>query len=225
MPEEPSQQPSPNTLVTAVAFEGGIAVLAVAAGWMVGQHPLDAMHYARGDLLVGFAAGLVPMLVLMPCIWIPIGPFRRMLRVVDDLLVPLFRGCNLLDFAIIAVLAGLGEEMFFRTIVQEGLASQFPAPDGVWMGLAFSALLFGMAHWITPAYGIIAGAIGAYLGAIWLWSGNLLVPVTAHAVYDFLALVYLVKIRRPGPKVEVKQDEPQGQEGPRSDEEHEEKKG
>ena len=196
MSERPPEPP-PNTLIAAVAFEGGIAVLAVVAGWLIGRRPLDEMHFGFRDLLLGLAAGLPPLLILVPCIRFPVGPLREMLRVVDELLTPLFRGCNLLDFAVIAVLAGLGEEMFFRSIVQEGLASLMPGPVAVWIGLSFSAILFGLAHWVTPAYGVIAGLIGAYLGGIWLWSGNLLVPIVAHATYDFLALIYLVKLRRP----------------------------
>ena len=49
---------------------------------------------------------------------------------------------------------------------------------------------------ITPTYGVLAALIGVYLGWVWLASGNLLAPVVAHALYDFVALVVLVR----GPK-------------------------
>jgi hypothetical protein len=65
----------------------------------------------------------------------------------------------------------------------------------VWIGLAVAALLFGLAHFITPTYAVLAGTMGLYLGWLWIDTGNLLVPITAHAVYDFLALAYLAKIR------------------------------
>ena len=35
--------------------------------------------------------------------------------------------------------------------------------------------------------------IGAYLGLLWLLSRNLLAPMITHALYDFGALVYLVR--------------------------------
>ena len=34
------------------------------------------------------------------------------------------------------------------------------------------------------------GLIGLYFGGLRLWTGNLLAPIAAHAVYDFLALIY-----------------------------------
>ena len=56
-----------------------------------------------------------------------------------------------------------------------------------------ASLLFGIAHAITPAYLVLAALIGEYLGGLWLWTGNLLAPIIAHAGYDFIALWYLAK--------------------------------
>ena len=39
--------------------------------------------------------------------------------------------------------------------------------------------------------------MGLLLGGLWIATGNLLVPIVAHAVYDFLALVWLVKFEGP----------------------------
>ena len=55
--------------------------------------------------------------------------------------------------------------------------------------------MFGLAHSVTRTYAILATIIGLYFGWLWLATGNLLVPITTHAVYDFLALVYFVRIR------------------------------
>ena len=58
-----------------------------------------------------------------------------------------------------------------------------------WPGLAVASLLFGLLHPITPTYVAIAALLGAYLGAVWLATGNLLTVIVAHALYDFVALV------------------------------------
>ena len=58
-------------------------------------------------------------------------------------------------------------------------------------------MLFGAVHLITGTYGIIAAAIGLYLGLLWVASGNLLVPIVTHAAYDFVALVYLLRVWSP----------------------------
>jgi membrane protease YdiL (CAAX protease family) len=56
--------------------------------------------------------------------------------------------------------------------------------------------LFGLLHFITPSYALFAGLTGLYLGGLWILTRNLLVPITAHGAYDFLALVYLTRVRR-----------------------------
>ena len=56
---------------------------------------------------------------------------------------------------------------------------------------------FGAAHLITWTYAIIVCVIGAYLGWIYLATGNLLAPAVTHAVYDFAALWFLVAFYRP----------------------------
>ena len=121
------------------------------------------------------------------------------------MLVPLFRECRLLDLAVISALAGLGEEMLFRGVVQQAVADWVDGERGIWVGLALAALLFGLVHMITPTYAVLAGLIGLYLGWIWIATDrNLLVPIVTHAAYDFLALVYLVKVR----KWESQKDDP-----------------
>jgi len=61
-----------------------------------------------------------------------------------------------------------------------------------------ASVLFGLFHPITPTYAALAAAIGLYLGWLWLACGNLLTPIVTHALYDFLALAYLVKLRGEG---------------------------
>ena len=109
--------------------------------------------------------------------------------------MPLFRNCRFLELAVIAALAGLGEEMLFRGLIQAAVAERIGGPCGVWLGLLMAAVLFGLLHPITPTYAVLAGSIGLYLGWLWLACGNLLAPIVAHGTYDFVALLYLVKVR------------------------------
>jgi uncharacterized protein len=109
--------------------------------------------------------------------------------------VPMFRDGQLVHLAIISVLAGLGEEMLFRGVIQAAVAQEIGGPRGMWLGLAVAAVLFGMLHLVTPTYAVLAALIGLYLGGLWLLCDNLLAPVTTHAVYDFVVLVYLVRGR------------------------------
>src|SRR5437764_1094401 len=115
------------------------------------------------------------------------GPFGRLNRVVDQVIVPLFAGCSLADFALISLVGGLGEELLFRGLVQTALVSWF----SVGVGIGLASLLFGLAHMITPMYAVLATIIGVYFGWLALYAGDLLAPIVAHAVYDFAALAYL----------------------------------
>ncbi len=110
----------------------------------------------------------------------------------------------MLDLFGISVLAGLGEEMLFRGLIQDVFSSSLP----LWMAVALASLLFGMMHAVTPTYAVLAGLMGAYLGWLYLATGNLLGPIVAHAVYDFVALVYLMYGPGSGEIAEQKEAEP-----------------
>ncbi|OHB67944.1 MAG: hypothetical protein A2V70_17985 [Planctomycetes bacterium RBG_13_63_9] len=199
-PREVFERPR-NFGLLAAAFEGSLVVVAVGAGWLVGQDPMQWMPESAADVAWGAGWGLVatvpPLGLLWVCLKCPARPFRRLVGVVDDLLVPLFRDCRLLELAVISALAGLGEEMLFRGVIQQAVAGWIDGPSGTWVALVVAAILFGLAHQVTFTYAVLAGLIGLYLGGIWLaGEKNLLLPIVTHAMYDFLALVYLVMIRK-----------------------------
>jgi hypothetical protein len=180
--------------MTAV-FEGGLTPAAIALGWLLGSPPLATFHFDWRDALLGVAATLPPLGLFWLCLVCPWRPFAEIARITVETLVPLFRDCQLMQLAIIAALAGVGEEMLFRGVVQAASAQEIGGPYGVWLGLLIAAVLFGLLHSITPTYAILAGLIGLYLGGLWLASGNLLTPIVAHGAYDFVALLYLARVR------------------------------
>jgi uncharacterized protein len=186
-----------NFAVLAAAFEGGLAILALCLGWWMGEPPMASFHWSVADLGWGLAATIPPLAVLAACILVPWRPLRRIVQLLDQSILPLFRECRLFEIAVISLLAGLGEEMLFRSIIQDGIARDFSAPYGAIIGLVAAAVIFGLLHSMTLAYAILAAIIGLYMGVIWLLSDNLLVPITAHALYDFLAIVVLLRIQKP----------------------------
>jgi membrane protease YdiL (CAAX protease family) len=179
-------------VVLAIVVEGGLIVLAWLLGGLLGQPPLGTFAWDYRAALWGLA-GTVPMvaLFLLMLRW-PVGPLRRIKRFSEQVLRPLLAPCTVLDLFGIAVLAGLGEEMLFRGVLQ-GAFGQRANP---WVGLALASVLFGLMHFITPTYAVLAAVMGAYLGLVWQWTGNLLPVVLMHALYDFVVLLYL--LRGPG---------------------------
>ena len=79
---------------------------------------------------------------------------------------------------------GLGEEVFFRGLVQFEL--------GNWLGsewaIVLTSLSFGLAHWISRSYFVYASLMGCVFGLLVLITNNLSSAVAAHASFDAFAL-------------------------------------
>lgn len=191
--------PTKHFALTAAAFEGSLVLVAMVLGWLLGQPPLATFRPDVHGTAIGIAATLPPLGLFWLCLKCPWRPLQTITQILDEMLVPLFRDCSMVQLVIIAALAGVGEEMLFRGVLQPAVAEGIGGPYGVWLGLFIAAILFGLLHPITPTYAILAGLIGVYLGWLWLACGNLLAPIITHGLYDFLALTYLVRRRRDGP--------------------------
>lgn len=182
-----------------MGLEASLVAVALALGWLFDQPPLARLAWSRPGIFWGAAAALPMAAGLGLCLRWPDGPWRSLERLVDDQLAPLFRNWSLAELAIAAALAGLGEEMIFRGVIQEAIERWL----GGW-GLAappaavlLAALLFGVAHSISTAYVVFATVVGVYLGALFVLTGDLAAPILAHGLYDFVALVYLARVRPP----------------------------
>ena len=57
------------------------------------------------------------------------------------------------------------------------------------IALVASSLVFGLFHPITKLYVFLAALMGLYFGSLLLYTGNLLVPIAAHATYDAVQLI------------------------------------
>lgn len=82
--------------------------------------------------------------------------------------------------------AGIGEEMLFRGVMQYEIASRL----GTVTGVAWSSIVFGLLHAVTPLYAVLSGAASVYFGSLYLWTDNLAVPIACHTIYDIGALFY-----------------------------------
>jgi membrane protease YdiL (CAAX protease family) len=202
-PDEPLDDRSARNMVVglAIAIEGGLVALAWLVGWLLDHRPLERFAFSLWAVLWGLAA-VVPMLAgFFAAVRWPVGPLRGIKDFTDRVIRPLMYPCSLIDLAGIALLAGLGEEMLFRGVLQEAFHGWLSGWDvlldqpvlAAVLAVAGAALLFGILHAVTPAYAVLAAVVGAYLGCLYLLTGNLMAPIVAHALYDFVALVYLTR--------------------------------
>jgi uncharacterized protein len=182
-------QRSPNIMPTALAFEGAMAVVTCAVGGFLKPPLWQQLAWSPRDFALGLVATLPMLIGLLTMRRIERGPLGRLNAVVDQLLVPMFARSSIVQLALISIVAGIGEELLFRGVLQVVLIAWL----GLAVGLILASVVFGLLHAVTPTYAVLATIIGIYFGWFAWASGNLLGPIVAHAIYDFVALVYLTR--------------------------------
>lgn len=184
--------------------ECGLGFIALGGGWLFGIPIRGQFHWSLWAVGKGLLA-VLPMLLILGLVELAPGKvFQRLRALVDLLIGPLISSARIPELALLSLAAGLGEEVFFRGFIQAGLLQLLPR-GGLVTGTAWespaaaivaAAILFGAAHPLSPLYMILTTVMGVYLGLLYHWTGNLLIPIAAHAVYDFIALLFLARFRR-----------------------------
>ncbi|MGO8926145.1 MAG: lysostaphin resistance A-like protein [Limisphaerales bacterium] len=169
-----------------------VLVVAVLWGWLFHGPVLLDLHWSLNAALIGIVTAIPPFLFFLWTLNSSLHVFSRHRQLMESLLRPLFGNWSVLQLFAISLCAGISEEAFFRGAIQGSLADRV----GLGFALVLASVVFGAAHLLTWTYAIIAAFIGAYLGLLWIWTGNLLAPMITHAVYDFVALVYFLKLHR-----------------------------
>jgi membrane protease YdiL (CAAX protease family) len=160
------------------------------AYWLARYFGLIWLDEIRWSALA-FVSGILTSVPMLIGFWYASESRRLAWRRISEIIEAIFypaKDWNWMQVAVLACIAGLGEEALFRGL-QGGLAHWV----GPWAALAAVSLLFGGLHAITFAYLVSACVISAYLGWIWWTTNNLLVPVVAHAVYDWIALSLVLR--------------------------------
>jgi len=137
----------------------------------------SAGRVAAGVLAGAALWGTIPLLLRSPA----------MRRVWTEVLLPFSRTLGTRDIAIIALLSGFTEELFFRGVL---------LPE---MGLVLSSLCFGALHALCTVYFVWATVVGAAFGALALAGDTLVTPIAAHAIYNLGALLLLRRLAAPAP--------------------------
>ncbi len=213
MPTAPRMMPSddesisnsPGRLVAmGVALESVLVAVGAGLAWWTGAPcgtPVGLEEQGCASLLYAVVCGVaatLPMalglLLLLRLRCVGVVRWRR--RVVRRQLAPLFAKCSPMQVIVLSLSAGIGEEFLFRGVIQNSMQQALGGPVGLAVALLATSALFGLAHWISPLYALLAAVTGLYLGCVFLWSGCLLAPIIAHAAYDVLALWVLVRMAR-----------------------------
>jgi membrane protease YdiL (CAAX protease family) len=153
--------------------------LTVAAALWSGLRGLDLRffgHSAASSALLGALAALATIsLGLLAYRLVPV------LREIAEELAPrLVDGASYGGLALVATFSGVGEEAFFRGVIQQEF------------GLVIASLVFGVVHvgpdrryLVWTAWAVLAGFL---FGALYEVTGGLLAPILAHAGHNAATL-------------------------------------
>lgn len=100
----------------------------------------------------------------------------------------------LVQWVIIAwVVAAFAEEIIFRGFLMSEIVHLVGSHVvGLIFSLAVSSAIFGLAHWYQgPAGALSTGIVGVILGTIFIWSGNLWLPILTHGFIDTVSFVII----------------------------------
>jgi membrane protease YdiL (CAAX protease family) len=145
------------------------------------------------DAPLGFAAGLLTQLILIPLLYGPIfwltdldsSDLEDPARGLTD------RATNSFGVAMLILIVGIGapivEEIFYRGLLQRSLERRF----GVWTGILGSAVLFGVSHFQLLQLPALV-MFGVVLGVLAQRTGRLAAPIAAHIVFNMTTVLFLV---------------------------------
>ena len=183
-------------LTSAAVFEGGMLLVAFIGGWLTGIDPTAQLSWSSEDFGLGLLATGPMLILLVVCMISRAKGMRQVREFLRDSIGPLLSDCRWYDIVLLALLAGVCEEAFFR-----GFLFLWIQPWNLMLAVVITNVLFGLAHAVTAMYALLAAFMGIYLTALIAAdpTPNLLIPITAHAVYDLIAFFVVIRDYRRGP--------------------------
>jgi uncharacterized protein len=91
----------------------------------------------------------------------------------------------LFNILLVGVMAGIGEELLFRGVLQRIFAVSF---RNIHIAIWITAILFSLVHLELQAF-VPRVLLGAVFGYLYYWSGSLLVPIVLHFLYNSVQVV------------------------------------
>lgn len=192
----PRRRDHRSRVVATVAIYGALATVAMVGCALTGRSAWHLERTLGGSRLVsipvslalGTVVGLVAVAITQ---WI--SRSFRWGRALEGELKHGLTGLEANAIPWLAFASALGEELLFRGAVQAGLV----AHGGVAQGLLLTTALFGALHvpWnrkLVP-WTLMAVSMGLVFGLLFLCTGEILAPLVAHALVNFVNLRYLLR--------------------------------
>ncbi|MGO1749485.1 MAG: lysostaphin resistance A-like protein [Marinobacter sp.] len=174
--------------IAALTFQGGIGVVGLLV-ILVADIPVQVSGVGfLPSALYGFLGALCTYAALLLLTQIPgllPGNLDRQMRGLHRFA----SGYSWLVLFLLCVFAGVGEELLFRGAVQGWLAAHTNTTTAVLV----ASVLFGLVHYASFTYFVVATCLGLVLGLAYALTDSLLVAIVWHGVYDMIALFCLLR--------------------------------
>jgi membrane protease YdiL (CAAX protease family) len=157
-------------------FRNLTPILNQGALYLTELNPFKGWQVNPESIMLGLGASLALLLISF-IIAFTYEPFRKSLEALDSLILGKIKTADIIP---IALLSGLGEEVFFRGILQEET------------GILFTSVCFALMHfpgkqyWIYSLWALFASL---FLGNIYDYTHNLFIVIMAHVLNNLLALL------------------------------------
>lgn len=171
-----------------------VVLLVVARLWlMFDRVTLLPVTLDRPSVLLGLAVG--GGITLASALIYEVWPAYR--RSADNYLAMVLQPLHWPDLLWMGLLPGMSEELLFRGVM-------LPAIGLTWIGVLVSGLSFGVLHLSNLRqwpYMVWAALIGLLLAATAAMTGNLLVPIVAHILTNWVSsVVWKLRLHHATPK-------------------------
>ncbi|MDN6318483.1 MAG: lysostaphin resistance A-like protein [Marinobacter sp.] len=174
--------------IAALAFQGGIGVVGLLV-ILIADIPVQVSGAGLlPSILYGFLGALCTYGALLLLAQVP-GLLPGNL---DQQMRSLHRfasGYSWFVLFLLAVFAGVGEELLFRGAVQGWLAAHTNTTTAVLV----ASLVFGLVHYASFTYFVVATGLGCVLGLAYALTDSLVLVMVWHSVYDMVALFCLLR--------------------------------
>lgn len=184
----------------------GIFILpSLIIGWLATTNPFNYLGFKNTCTWAGFGIMLLVLLTIEPVVaysgilnqnmslpgfmtgleeWMKDMETRAMELTEAFLSVKTLSGLGV-NLLMVAILPALGEELFFRGMLQRILTKWF---KNAHVAVIVTSILFSALH--MQFYGFIPRFIlGMLFGYLYLWSGNLWYPILAHLVHNTIPVI------------------------------------
>lgn len=185
-----------------------LILLVIGGLWMMLRKIPVHIKVTPEAFLLGIVMGIFVLLSSAIFYYIDSFVFNlKMRKLIENVIYPAFSKVTVPEILLIAVLSGFCEEFFFRGI----LVPEF--------GIVIACGIFGFLH--TPSkdawfLGLWSALVGAFFAIVYLKTGNLFVPIVAHAFNNLVAITYIrfahdLMKKKMGDTAEDKQDDEKGE--------------